>query len=314
MYSDSDIKFFLKEEMFTKDPSHHKYATLYASSFFRVINFTLRHFDELSENKYTCKFYLKFIKYFYKHGIYKKAMTKRLYRGYNNNWIVSESFQENAFISTSKSKEVASKFANNGKGTILTFKVSDLPDNVPFVLMDHKVAEEEEIVFLPGKIEIGKGFKARWTPNTNLEEKCKQMGGGGDDDKIDIPNLDLRGKIVVFWRSIVGRKPEVLGQYRLSKTQKGVHHDFKEQIDPRWDHFDSVKNFIPEYIDLGLVKNKSTVQKRAWWSYTVFIAIYDPVLKKVDALTYGVPDDLFGIDNKKEITNCIKSHKMLELC
>ena len=87
------VQAFMKDEIFKNDKSVHKYAILYSSSFFKVINYTVRHFDDLSEHKYTCKFYLKFIKYFYKHGIYKKDLgkiTKYLYRGYNEFWTLQK--------------------------------------------------------------------------------------------------------------------------------------------------------------------------------------------------------------------------------
>ena len=317
MFSDHHVKVFLKEEMFIKDTNKHKYVILYASSFYRIINYNLRNFDELSEHKYTCQFYLKFLKYFYKYGVYKddiKKKTRKLYRGYTNTWIFSKQFQDNAFISTSISKDIATKFASNGEGNVITFRVSELPENIPFVLIDNQIApylDEEEIVFLPGTIDIENG-KARWTPNINLEEKCKQMAKGGGGPKFDIPDLELRGKIVVFWRCIQGREPDILGQYRLSKSVRGVHRDFKEQIYNRWDHFDGVKNFIPEYMDFKKAQNKSESEKRKWMSYFVYMAIYDPVSKKVDTLTYGMPSDMYGpIEKTSKIIALIENQDII---
>jgi hypothetical protein len=321
MYLDSHIRDFLRDEIFVQDDNKHKYAALYASSFFRVINYTLRNFDELKEHKYTCKFYLKFIKYFYKHGIYQKdllLLSKKLYRGYNNNWVLTETFTDNGFISTSFSKEITTKFASNG--TIITFDVSDLPTNVPFILINHKVADyldEEEVVFLPGKININKsGLKARWKPKLNLIEKCKAKEmQGGRVDKIKVPKHDLRGRIVVFWRCIEGRYPEILGQFRLQNTHDGVYLDFEKVVYPRWDHLNGVKNFIPEYIDLDKIKNKSDVEKSKWWSYTVYMAIFNPKTKQVETLTYGIPEGMFSdITNVKEISKSIQKHKMLQFC
>lgn len=118
---------------------------------------------------------------------------------------------------------------------------------------------------------------------------------------LKIPHIELRKKVIVWWRAIDGRKVEVLSWHPLPKTQNGVTEDFKNIVFPRDDSLQNVCNFIPEYIDF--------VEKRM--SYTVFMAIYDMKKVKVDTIHWGVPYDLlpemFDIKRKKEVEKTIKT-------
>jgi hypothetical protein len=152
------------DRTFVDNEDVHKYALLWASKFYTRISKIMRSKtpDEIVEKyPYALYFIKNYIKYFYKYGYYKRHLESKdikvLYRGLSGDFPYSTSFNENSFISTTWKKEVAEKdFAKDG-GIMCIFRVADLPDDVPFVIIDNNTDEmcnESEIVLLPGTITI----------------------------------------------------------------------------------------------------------------------------------------------------------------
>lgn len=286
---------------FKKSTSPHKYAILYASKFYRVINPCLRDIDNHPNRKYICKFYVNFVNYFFDHGKTQSEIvkrTKQLYRGYPR-LPTSIPFTDKAFISTTEDLSIAQKFGEK----VLTFKTSKLPTNVPYVVIDDTIAEylfESEILFLPGTIDVClKTLKATYTPLPNLKEMCDHYAGGGDTTNeydvanLEIPKLDLRGKIVVWWRAVSGHNPEVIDIQTLPNTHKGVELLFRTKIFPRDAYLQDMRTYIPDYVDLRERKNKTDVERLQLQSYMVHMAIYNPIQKEIDTINYGVFDEVF---------------------
>ena len=159
--SNYSVKSILNNE-FMKNTNPHKYAKLWASKFYKIIAKIMRNYDIVEiKNSYPYSFFYisNFIKYFYTHGYYKKDLlehnVKYLYRGLTNDFKFGNYFDENSFMSTSWKFKIAEGFAKS-EGNILIFFLINLPDNLPFVIIDSNIAEElneSEIVFLPyGKI------------------------------------------------------------------------------------------------------------------------------------------------------------------
>lgn len=144
------------DELFMDNSNVHKYALLWASRFYTHLNNIMSNIShEVIINDYpnTLYFIKNYINYFGEYGIYKKDLEglniKQLYRGVSNNFIVTNTNTNNCFISTTWQHEIAQKFANH-LGSIMIFKVKDLPSNIPFVVIED--LGESEIVFLPGTI------------------------------------------------------------------------------------------------------------------------------------------------------------------
>jgi len=297
------VKSFLKEAIFKKDISPHKYAILYASKFYRVINPYLRDIESHTKRKYICKFYVNFVNYFFEYGKKQSEiakLTKVLYRGCPRLRPHAHApILDKAFISTTEDLTVAQRFAG-ANGSILTFRTSKLPTTVPYVKIDDTLADylfESEILFLPGTITFSKDLKATYSPFPNVKEMCEQIGGSQDSKyditDLEIPTIDLRGKIVVWYRAVQGRAPDILDVRTLPKTHKGVEMHFKTIIFPHDAYLQELRSYIPEYVDMQAKKGKTTQESEKVHSYMVHMAIYDPINKSIDTINYGVFDEVF---------------------
>jgi len=305
--SDKVVRSFLKDAFFKKDINPHKYAILYASKFYRVINPYLRDIENHQKRKYICQFFVNFVKYFYNYGKPQKEIVSRcskLYRG--PSFLMPSPILDKAFISTTEDKTVAERFGPK----ILIFKTKDLPDSVPYVTIDDSIADylfESEILFLPGTISFDSNLKATYKPMQNILEMCEQFGGG--DLNLEIPDIDLRGKMVVWYRVVQGRKPDIIDTYVLPKTHKGVEMHFRTKVLPRDSYLQDLKSFIPEYVDLQNTKNKTDKEIEKLQSYMVHMAIYDPTKRVVDTLHYGVfPEvvpEIFDITQSEQVKQAI---------
>jgi hypothetical protein len=115
--------------------------------------------------------------------------------------------------------------------------------------------------------------------------------------KLIIPHIELRERIVVWWRAIVGRKVEVLSWHPLPKTKKNIEREFKESVFPRDESLQNIREFIPEYID--------STDSKIRLSYGVFMAIYNMNLAKVETISWGVPAELlpeiFDVKRSQEV-------------
>ena len=94
------------DKYFIKDKNPHKYALMYSSKCYIIINKTLRNneINELMKSETTSIFIIGFIKYFYEYGIYKETIVKKikyLYRGLSSDFkyvIEKGKMQERGFI------------------------------------------------------------------------------------------------------------------------------------------------------------------------------------------------------------------------
>lgn len=297
MNSESILQSIFYDVDFKNDHNPHKFALLYASKLYRVINNTLRTQPVLNPGSNICKFFRRFVRYFYKHGIYSKDIKgAKLYRGFSKDFKITNNITDSAFISTSTDIDVAKRFGN-----VISLKVSKLPQDVPFVVIDNSIADylhEKEIVLLPGTLSFpipGK-YSALYHPLSNIKEICVQKGDG-PDMKLIIPHIELRERIVVWWRAIVGRKVEVLSWHPLPKTKKDIEREFKESVFPRDESLQNIREFIPEYID--------STDSKIRLSYGVFMAIYNMNLAKVETISWGVPAELlpeiFDVKRSQEV-------------
>jgi len=319
MYGDKLVKTFLKDSTFHKDVDPHKYAILYASKFYRVINPYLRDIESHTKRKYICRFYINFVNYFFEYGKKQSDIVKRcskLYRGCPG--LRPSPIVDKAFISTTEDLSVAMRFAKQD-GVVITFKTSKLPTNVPYVIIDDSIAEylfESEILFLPGIITVTKDLKAIYSPLPNVKEMCDQIGGGAADEfditNLKIPKIDLRDKIVVWYRVIQGRDPDILDVRSLPKTHKGVEMMFRTTIFPHDAYLQDMRTYIPEYIDLRDKKGKTPAECEKVHSYMVHMAIYDPKNNNIDTINYGVFDEvfpeIFNVSMKDKVETTILKH------
>lgn len=157
--SNANIIAFLTDEFFVEDTSEHKYPLLWTSNFHKIYNKIMRGNDLdalLKKLPGTLYFTRKLIKYFLKYGVTKDKLKERgiqyLYRGLEKKFEWGdEELIENSFLATSSNILVSEKFADL-EGTLLIFNVDDLPDKVPFIILDTSIAPylfEAEVLCLP---------------------------------------------------------------------------------------------------------------------------------------------------------------------
>jgi hypothetical protein len=298
-----------------RDSNKYKYILLWSGKFYRLINNTLRFYPIetiMAETRYIKFYIIKLVKSFYKYGIYKDDIEKNvpyLYRGLTYDFKIIDSYNEPGFISTSMSKHVAESFAKKN-GSILTFKTSHLPSDVPFILIDEKISgrlHEQEILMLPGHINVKKkndNIKATYEMNKlflDIVSKSDKVSGGGDREEEYSKNIKLAGKYVVWWRAIKGRDPEIINWMKLPKKKTEVLDFYNEYVIPYDDTFIVKNNFIPEFMDMkktifDKADKKQEITKdelELYSSYMVHMAIYDLKKKHVDTLHYGMFPSMF---------------------
>ncbi len=303
------VKEFLTDEDFKHDKSKHKFVLLWSSKFYRIINKIIRLYPlevVLSYTKYTKYFMKKMVQYFYDNGYYKTELLQRgkyLYRGLDKDFSVPSTYKEKTFMSTSLCHQVAQTFAGSG-GNIITFSISKLPSDVPFIIIDENIDEclaEQEVLFLPGTITTIKtstGYKAYYKMSHKFQKLMSQLlGGNPNHDMIKpiIPHINLKGKYIVWWRAIHGRKVELVGRIEMPKKEAEVDKFFRDVILPHDDKFELKTDFIPQFQDLKKKWDKRTEEEETLYrSYFVHMAVYDAKEKKVLCLRYGMFDAMVG--------------------
>jgi hypothetical protein len=319
----SEIKCYFDEE-FLKNTNPHKFIILWASKFHRTINKVMRNHliqSKPKQHKYALFFIQKLIKYFFKHGMYKKDIKFRfLYRGLSSDFVLRKQYHEDAFMSTSYDKAVAKTFAIDD-GIVIKFEVDMLPNNVPFVIIDEHVADyllESEFLFLPGTINIIKDNMATYNPNHNLIKYYQNLTiGGGNLDQhnepcFKIPELELSNKYIVWYRALQNRPVEILKLLKIPSKYKDIISFFQTVVNKFDTRYEIFTDFIPEYQDLAKKENKTTRECKLVMSYTVHTAIYDADKRKVDTICYGCLDELYeelyDVSRKEEIMNKITEY------
>lgn len=305
----ANVGAYLSEEDFTHDKNPHKYALLWASKFYRVLNNVMRNVKDVSSiPPYTKEFVSAFVAYFKKHGIKKQAvmaLTRCLYRGVDKTYRLKGRMQDNGFISTSRHLDVAKRFSG-GSGKIIHLKTRELPDNVPFVRIDETLAEylhEQEILLLPGELTltiVNKEIRGIYNVNKNIMDI--QHGGKmnesiesllftfGDDKMV----YDLRGRVVIWWKHDGKGNVESLNFTRL--PHKGINEYWKRVVLDIDDYLTSIMDYMPDDCDKLLI----------------FMAIVNPKNLEVETLHYGMPRNMFEehFDVTKYEKKCVQ--KLLE--
>lgn len=159
-----------------------------------------------------------------------------IYRGVDDKFKPERIHIEKGFIATSLDKNVATKFATDGKtrGILQVFAVSSLPKDVPFILIDESidsVFNEQEIVLLPGTVTVvplaNKNFKSNsahhivqveYKPDIEFVQiilnkpapRVRQHLGGELMFELGHTLEDLCCRDIVYYRAIIGRDPEIL--------------------------------------------------------------------------------------------------------
>lgn len=333
----SNIAVYLENSSYKNDKNKHKIIMLWASRFYKHINFVLRtySYEEIAKDTIWAKQYTQeMIKYFYENGIYKNDLLDKnidkLYRGYSKDFSLSGSFDDTTFIATSLYKHTAATFADPN-GNIIVFNVDQLPNDVPFVLIDDTIAEylqEDEVLLLPGKISLENKdnyIKATYRMNKDFIKHFGSSSRGGfalsgGMANVEIPPnafIDLCGKYVIWYRAIRERDVETLGWMKLPDKIEQCVSFFKDVVFKHDDSFLIKTNLIPEFQDLKKKgKNKTEEEKLLFKSYFVHMAIYDAKNKKVDVLQYGCPcnfsAEVYDLTRAEEIKkHIVKTHSWL---
>jgi len=285
----------------------HKYVILWTSKFYRNVNKCMRdkNVDEqVSDFPHAVYFIKNYIEYFFKYGVHKNQIqSNKLFRGYKLSGSVDSS--HNGFISTSRSISIAQHFAGKS-GIVITFKTRHLPKDVPFVIITKDIvphSSEDEVVFLPGFITTGKKY-SEFKLNDALINMYKNVqlqinGSAQTPDAFQDIKIDLRNKLVVWYRKIYNRHPDIIGITRLPNTVKKVQESWQEIVLDNDDRFELATDLIPEYQDLKKSKINASLQdriiaSRKMDSFNIYTAIVDGKTNRVLTLHYGIPRQMFA--------------------
>lgn len=299
------------DKRFKRSKNPHKFAVIWTSKFHRAANKCMRFFTidyQVANLPHAIYFIQNFIEYFFKYGVYVKDIKKdaqQLFRGYQAQFSFPENLLDNGFISVSKDLNVAKKFAGEG-GSIVTFKTKKLQIDVPFVKITREIvpySNEEEYVFLPGTISLQQSGLSEYKCNLDLVNMYRalpkmNMGGGAIDEEAKI---DLRDKLVVWYRVIYNRHPEIIAITRLPKTTKAVLACWKSNVEGNDMKYEDATMLIPEYRDLikmvhdeqySVAERMEVSRKIA--SYNIYNAIVERGTINILSLHYGLPKGLFA--------------------
>jgi hypothetical protein len=128
----------------------------------------------------------------------------------------------------------------------------------------------------------------------------------------ELPKYTLTNKTVFFYRAIKDRPVQILKNYEcLEETEEGLYRFSKFRLESDVHYYNNITNFIPEVQDLKeyLETNRDfndPVRKQArdkLDSYNVYVAIYNPILNKIDDLYYGFFKFMYkecGIDSSRD--------------
>lgn len=280
------------DKRFKKSKNPHKFAILWTSKFYRAANGCMRSTSidfQVQTLPHAIYFIQNYMEYFFKHGVYKKDIQKdsnRLFRGYKSQFSLPVNLIDDGFISVSIDIGVAKIFAANG-GSIITFKTKQLPKNVPFVKITREIAphySEQEYVFLPGTITSSHGF-SEYKCNFDLVNMYRALPLSnmiGGVASLEESKIDLCGKLVVWYRVIYNRPPEIIGITKLPKTIKAVLECWKGNVEDNDIKYEDATLLIPEYQDFIKMVHDTSLSvderieiSRKITSYTIYNAIVE---------------------------------------
>jgi hypothetical protein len=206
---------------------------------------------------------------------------------------------------------------------------------VPFVKISRKLvpnSTEKEYVFLPGTItSVSSSIYSEYKTDINLIKMYREIpitikggGEGNTDDMFGDLNIDLRNRLIVWYRVIYNRPAEIIAVSRLPKTMKKIKADWKEQVEDNDVKYEDATQLIPEYKDL-VKKNKDNVNQsldeeiktsRKIASFNIYTAIVERGTINILTIHYGIPRSFFtelfdmkkAEDVKAVIFKCLKGN------
>lgn len=308
----TNVGHYLTDDDFAHDPNPHKHAMLWASKFYRVLNNIMRHADTIADlPPNTKQFVNDFVSYFRSHGLKKPdimALAKCLYRGIDKTHKLKKHMRDNGFMSTSRSFNIAKKFAGDS-GKIIHLKTKDLPDDVPFVRIDESLADylhEQEILLLPGTLEltiVNKEIRGIYNVRRDIMETMKTQQGGKTSNTMDTFLMsahtdmnDLKGRIIIWWKHDRKGNAESLNFTKL--PNKNIHDYWKRVVLDIDDYLSSVIQYMSE-------------------KTMIYMAILNPKTLEIETLHYGMPRSIFiehvDVDKyeKRLIESIIEENKWL---
>jgi hypothetical protein len=308
-----DIAF---DKGFKKVANPHKYAVMWASGIYRHVNAIMRSFPiDVQFIKFPNLFFFakNFINYFYTHGLSKKDLRTKgfryLYRGIDSTFSPSIEYEDTGFIATSWQEDIANKFAISsvGKGTVMRFRVSQLPDKVPFIIIDETIDEfyhESEVLMLPGCITLdlvsmqatNQVLRAGYqlSDKIALYNRDSMIGGG----HLTYSDVELAGKRIVYYRAIEKRDPEIMAIQHIPVKQTHIDVFLKTDFIKIQDFFEKATNIIPEYqrlrkhLKTAKYNSKTDRLISRMMSYDVQQALYNPQTKEVETMYLFVPKEM----------------------
>ena len=312
------------DQEFLDDKNIYKYAMLWASQFYVHINHIMRtHEADEIIGGFPCTLYFikNYIRYFYKYGVTKDQLERHvaLYRGMKGDFEIVAEYSENGFMSTTYDKKVAKSFAHDD-GNVLCFRVKDLPDDAPMIVINEEISDylhEDEVLLLPGSIRIKAFDKSKnillalYTMNQSMVDQYLnaktpiptwvEQKGGAESKLIKELQEQQRmgGKWLFFYRCILGRQPEILGQLRVPTGETKIRKFFRYNYRGFISKYESIMNLMTEVQDIkefikahkeSLSKEEKMILWKKMWSYNTYVAVYNPVTEEVESLYYGYPD------------------------
>jgi hypothetical protein len=309
------------ERTFVRSSDEYKYSKLWSTKFYKQITRIMRLVpisEQLARYPNSIYFIQDFINYFETHGktVIDIANQPYLFRGLSGDFIITEKIKDTTFISFTTAEHVAKDFARHD-GTIIRMLVIVLSPGSKFITIDNTY--ENEYVFLPGDLEYDRNNKAyRYVQNSELINKYRTRAmSGGVFVNQEIPTFKVASCVMIWYRCIMGREAEILGQTIFPENEDESLKKLQEilKID---DKYDKMTNMIPEFQDLmKAIGSAQNSQKddliRKLQSYTVFVAIYDNNnnANNIKTLHFGLyPEmfaEMFDMGRKDEVENLIRT-------
>jgi hypothetical protein len=299
----SVIKSYLKDDNFRKNKEPKRYVVLWSSKFYRFINEIMRNksFEEQEKDyPYIMFFIHNFIDYIFKNGISINELNKKhkyLYRGITNEYTLQNEFIENGFMSTSLDKDISKDFAKEN-GKLIVIQISTLSKDTKCLLIDESIEDylhEKEILLLPGFLKrttiyknniLGYSYKMNNELINKYQNAKIKVAVGGSPINNKIPHIELKDKLIIWYRAIKNRKVEIIGDIFMPKEEDKIHYFFKKYVLSKDEEYQHISKLIPEYQD---IKNNNKLKD----SYMVFMAVYDYRKKFINTLNYGLYDEIY---------------------
>jgi hypothetical protein len=259
--------------------------------------------EQEKEYPYSIYFIHNFINYILENGISANELsTKYLYSGVTSEFALQDNLiVENCFISTSFNQNIAKTFSTNN-GNLMIINVTKLFANVKCLVIDESVEDylhEEEVLFLPGflvrkNIYNNNILEYEYKMNDDLINKYTNVDikvklGGTKLLKRKIPHIELKNKLVIWYRAIQNRKVEIIGDVFIPKDIEKIPYFFKHHVLRKDDEYQHISKLIPEYQDIKDMPNMNKLKD----SYMVHMAIYDYKKNKITTMCYGLFNEFY---------------------